>query len=367
MSTAKLRDLDWANYRDTYYYPTSPEAPRSEINRLQNVFCSYSIEPSNLFLSCSFTELPPEQAAVSHHFREPVLMLCITGFNAAHLLSHIISFVNFYSDLAREMPLLASQLRIAIPGEMQSLLPHIVDVFKRLLPSARLLLLQADTCYAFDLIILRRNTWFTWLEGWQKLKFVQTADTLTFADLSWVLQDFSDDLRPLMDLVKCVYEDNRHRFPVCEKIILFKLADGSFMQTPRRAIVLSEEAKSLAVESDFKFISPSQFTSLEEYLVTLYSARTVVFSYGGATCTNRFFLHPKASVLLVAHESYRDEWNPNPPGQEFFHICHSHICPVSQQRVLLHVPDTIDAAIMATIIQNAHAISEPPTGPNVTL
>jgi hypothetical protein len=356
-SVVRLHDLGWINHDGQYQYNAGPSAPIGEVNVLENVLASYSFDEHYL-LSLKLSEESPDNPKIDDKFEAPVLMFCLHVLNAAHMLSHVISFVNFYLAIARETPLALSGLRVAIPGEVHQRIPLVFEILQRLLPGATFVLLETNKSYLFRQLVLRRNTLFTALSNWGLLQWTLSFNVLTFKDLSWIRPEFfsSDDVSPLLNLTNNAYAQNQHRAALHEKIIVFKLASGAYMHTPQRAITLTTGAENLAVACGFKFVEPSSFDSTDEYLATMFAAQLVILSYGGSTCTNRFFLNPKANVLVVAHESYRSEWDPGPYGHDLFHICHSHVCPVSKQRVMLNIPDVIDETIMASIIENANAI-----------
>lgn len=351
---AQLEELSWKAHDNFYTYDTSRTARPFEIHSLENIRLYYEVKTS-LVLTYRLAGDDGEQGDSVHHFGFPVLMFCITGFNSAHTLSHVISFAEFYSRLSEEMPHVAREMRIGVPSEMQELIPHVYSVLRKLLPWARFICLEKEKVYSFKNLTMRRNSWFTALNKGRLLDAKQTLDLLSFEDLSWAKHSFSDDILPLLRLAKNIHDDNIHRYDSCEKIIVFKVADGSFMQTPHRALTLTDEARHFAADKGYKFLFPTAIESTEEYITKLHSAKIAIFSYGGPTCTNRFFLNRNASVLVVAHESYRGEWDVKHPEFDFPHIRQSHICPVLKQRFLLNVPDLIDIDEMRKIIDHAES------------
>ena len=74
----------------------------------------------------------------------------------------------------------------------------------------------------------------------------------------------------------------------------------------------------------------------------LYHAKTLIFSYGGPTCTNRFFCNPSATVIVLGHTHYRPEYEYKNDDAMYWHVRHSHLIPVNKQYFLLDFANSLD-------------------------
>ena len=111
-------------------------------------------------------------------------------------------------------------------------------------------------------------------------------------------------------------------------------------------------ARAIAEAAGFRFVSVSDFADISEYICTLRHADRIIISYGSTACTNRFFIAPQASVTVLAHRHYQQEYEWT---NDDWHVLHSHTFPVISQRVLLDFPNEIDEPTMRGLLDIAAA------------
>ena len=264
------------------------------------------------------------------------------------MLSEIISFSEFYNTINEPH-------RVAIPIALYRAVPFIFQVLKELCPGINLVMLDDKVIYRFRVLITRRNRWFNFIRHWEAIPFEQIHSKLIFEDLQSIGNDFIDDIRAVCNFSRRTYENSRHRIQSNNKYIMVKTVAADSLLTPQRALHITKEARDIALSQGYQFLSITDFEDLNEYVATLYSAKSIVLSYGAITCANRFFLSPDASVLLIANMAYKEEYEA---GNNFWHIRHSHLCPVKRQHVLLDFPNRIDVEQMLDLLSNASHLDE---------
>jgi hypothetical protein len=324
------------------------ETPKmGELSLIQNTVFRVTRQ-SNVILYMFADEQKADDKGFCDIVEEPVLFLMLSTVNSAHSICELISFLKFEADFN-------PKLKIAVNSIIVEHLPFLYKLLLLFLGVERIIIIYSDRNYFIREAWLRRETHFNYVINWTEVDFIQMNDVLTFNNLSSKLR-FVDDPEFLFDKVKIVYEQNRSNFELFDRVMLIKTADDKLTTTPSRAMNLSQALRLKLESAKIKVVSVDSFKSIEEYICTLYHATTFVTSYGGAACTNRFFLRPSCDVLLLANRKYEWEYHMVSPGGEFWHIRHSHLFPVERQRIILDQPDVLTDQCVDRILSMSAAL-----------
>jgi len=338
-----LEDLGWPENRGWFTYPFNlggHEPPVGEIHSFQGACVKIELVQNHSFLY-QISQKDETYIGKSHHtFSGSTVLFCSAGPNPGHFLSEIISFAEFYESLGRPT-------RVALPHSLQERLPFMYQLLKGLCPGIRIIPLSDKVPYNFEKLLTRRNRWFTYLKNWSDIPYAHNGSTLHFANLQDISATHSEPLDRLLSYVCNACSDNHHTIKRSKKLFIVKTTEDANSISPGRGLTIDIASKQLAVERGFEFISISEFKDHIEYVSTLRRATHVIFSYGAITCANRFFLSPSAVVVLLANSSYAGEYTI---GDSFWHIRHSHLCPVSSQSVIMDFPDSVNTRSMSIVL-----------------
>jgi hypothetical protein len=344
-----IESLEWEEIRGWRTYPFSRgqlSPPVGEIHAFDSAKVRITLVKNHSYLFQISQRDDSEVGSPDTVYDGTVLLFCTVCPNPGHLLSEIISFSEFYS-------MLGFPLRVAIPQSIKTRLPYMYQMLKGLCPGVRLIPLYDNQLYQFERLVTHRNRWFTFLKNWRDFDYFTINDVLRFKSLNAIAESHSDPLGRILGYVSSVYADNQHLVKHSRKLFVVKTSADSNSITPARGLAIDSRAMQLALENGFEFITIADFDDIEEYISTLRRATHVVFSYGAITCSNRFFLNTDAVVILLANLSYSSEYTS---GNEYWHIRHSHLCPVRSQSVILDFPDSVDEFAMQRILSEFDAI-----------
>lgn len=157
------------------------------------------------------------------------------------------------------------------------------------------------------------------------------------------------------EFVRSVYEEFTEKHTLSDKIIMLKCKEDDMNLSPERSMSALPEIHSQIKHSlGFTWYSVGNEKDWRRLLATLYHANMVIFSYGSIISTNKWFLNPNASVLLLCNESYHYEFDAIDPDYPFYFLnyiplnrdrywytWHTNLCPVKEQLNILHVPDQL--------------------------
>lgn len=338
-----LEDLGWLENRGWFTYPFNLgglEPSVGEVHSFQGSCVKIELIQNHSFLY-QISQEDETSIGKSHHmFSGSTVLFCSAGPNPGHFLSEIISFAEFYESL--EQP-----TRVALPHSLKEKLPFMYQLLKGLCPGIRIIPLSDKIQYRFEQLLTRRNRWFTYLRNWSDIPYAHNNSMLRFANLQDISATHSEPLDRLLNYVCNVYSDNHHTIKRSKKLFIVKTTDDANSISPGRGLTIDIASKQLAIERGFEFISISDFKDHIDYVSTLRRATHIVFSYGAITCANRFFLSPSAVVVLLANASYAGEYTI---GDSYWHIRHSHLCPVSSQSVIVDFPDIVKACSMSIVL-----------------
>jgi hypothetical protein len=344
-----IEDLGWHENRGWFTYPFNlgrHEPAVGEIHSFQGACVKIELIQNHSFLY-QISQKDETCIGKSHHtFGGRTVLFCSVNPNPGHFLSEIISFAEFYNSLGQPT-------RVALPHALQEKLPFMYQVLRDLCPGIRLIPLGNKIQYRFEQLLTRRNRWFTYLRNWSDIPYVQCKSMLHFANLQDISGFHTDPLDRLLNYVCNIYSDNHHAVKRSKKLFIVKTTEDCNSISPGRGLTIDIASKQLAMERGFEFISISEFKDHIEYVSTLRRATHIVFSYGAITCANRFFLSPSAAVVLLANLSYAGEYTI---GDSYWHIRHSHLCPVSSQSVIMDFPDIVTECSMRIVLDEIDRI-----------
>ena len=332
-----ISQTGWPCDDNSYLYPIKPmEAPRPEdLKIVSNIHVQISLVLSGLSLTYRVRPLETAFPKARHYFSGRTALFLTNGLNSGHFLSDVVSFANFYREHLHDE-------RIAISEDLIERVPFIFSLFKYILPNARFIPLKRDIFYSFEQVIFRKNHWFIFMTNWEEIEYAQEGDYLHFCNLTDHANAFSSSTAVLNEIVGNIYADNAHRYERHEKIALLKASGDISAQSPGRGLSLTAEAREAAQQHGLLLLDIKGFSTVEEYICTLRSAKKVLLSYGSTTCTNRFFVDPDAHVVVVGHEAYKSEYQRRGADGKYSHIRHSHLCPVRSQGFYLGFPDLVN-------------------------
>lgn len=338
ITSVDVSQAGWLCDDDSYLYPIKPmEAPRPEdLKIVSNIHVQISLVLPGLSLTYRVRPLETASPKATYDFHGRTALFLTNGLNSGHFLSDIVSFANFYRDYLHDE-------RIAISEDLVERVPFIFSLFRYILPNARFVPLKRDVSYSFEQVIFRKNHWFIFMKNWEEIEYAEKGDYLHFRDLEDHANVFSSSTTALNELVRSIYADNAHRYERHEKIALLKASGDISAQSPGRGLSLTGEARETAQQHGLLLLDIKNFSTIEEYICTLRSAKKVLLSYGSTTCTNRFFLNPDAHVVVVGHEAYKSEYERRGVDGKYSHIRHSHLCPVRSQGFCLGFPDLVNS------------------------
>lgn len=302
-----------------------------QVERVANTMLQYRCSQSNVATT----------AMVEETIDEPMVMLCISGLNAGHALSEIMSFMAYYERL--DIP-----LRVGVSGVVRDRLPLIFQLLGELLPAGRLFVLEDGRVYLCTRLAMRRNRWFISVRNWKAISYQKRENIMYFEDIRQIKNDFTDPTANFLRRVGEIYAAHHQKYDLNRKIILIKSSDDPLACSPTRSMYVFPEARAMAERAGFRFVSVSDFADINEYICTLHHAEKIIVSYGSTTCTNRFFVNSNATVTVLAHLHYQNEYCAT---DDDWHVLHSHTFPVSKQYVILDHPNEIDEVAMETLLR----------------
>ena len=277
---------------------------------------------------------------------EPIFIMTLSTSNAAHSLCELMSFIGFYLGSG-------SNLKIGVNTIIEERLPFIYQILGLFVRADRIIRLDAAAKYRIRRGWLRRNSHFNPVINWNEIPFRKTGDLLVFEDLGRDRLRFLDDPRRLFEKSDEIFHRNETRINKHDRIMLVKTMGEPSSTTPSRGTTLGEAARCRVEAAGIEVFSVNDFADIYQYIYTLRSAKLFITSYGGAACTNRFFLSPDAQVILLANKSYKWEYDYPVPDGEYWHIRHSHLFPVKRQTVILDHDDDITLESIERIIKLA--------------
>lgn len=343
-----LEDLSWKRDGVWSTYPfnfgsVSPEI--GEMNVINEAAIQYSyIDSVQHFLYRTSQSITASISNDKHEsIDEPIIIFCASGINPGHLLSEMISFVNFYLKLGM-------QYRVAISVEFVLKSRYLYELLKKMLPLVKILILDSNKIYFFKKIIFRRNRWFIATSDWQAIEYKRQDNLIALGDLRRL--GFNDDLMNINKCVENIYINNHSRYELKKNIFLIKTNNDVNLSSAHRAMFISDSIRDQIEVDGYDLLKINDFEDIIEYICRIYHAENIVTSYGAIACANRFFVNPEANVLVLAHTHYEKEYMFKP---DLWHPLHSHTFPVRNQNILLNYPNEITLTGL-TVISDALAV-----------
>lgn len=331
-----------------FNYTSAPKPMLGEINLVRDAVIAF--EKTDHFIHYLVADEGIDLSTdIVRPIEHPILILALSTSNSAHSLSELISFLNFYVENNLD-------IKIGVNSFIVEDLPFIFQLFELFLPADRVVLLNARYKYRVGEVLFRRNNHFNYLKIWNNIPYSKVDNCLTFQDMQYTRHDYLDDPSLIMEMCEKIYKAASAKYPLYERVMLAKVRNpDESMTTPDRAMTFDASAKAQLEMAGIKFLQIQEFANIQHYLATLYGAKVFVTSYGGAACTNRFFLNPNASVVLLGNNQYKWEYEYPSDDGEYCHLRRSHLFPVKRQTVLLYHNDIATEADINRIIRLADA------------
>jgi hypothetical protein len=276
---------------------------------------------------------------------EDATFLLISTNNSAHSISEIISFINYYKNNN-------SNNIVVISDYVLNFLPLLYDLIKLFIDNDKIIVLNNNTIYKFNKLITYRNYHFNYIKDWGAVKFSKNDNIIKFEDINYIKYNFSLDTLFLFDKIEEIYKKHKNDFELFENIMLIKTTNDINSATLERSILYpNKNIMDIINQNNIQFLSISYFKNIIHFICILYHAKNVIFSYGGPCCTNRYFCNPQANVIVLGNLHYKHEYEFNNDSQNYWHIRHSHLCPVKMQYFLLHFENELNENNINKILQ----------------
>lgn len=322
---------EWETYK--FNFNGAPEPIQLELSLVRD--CYFECSLNQHIISYSFA--PASRVKVDRPFTiidEPVILVALSTTNSAHSICELLSFLNFY---LRE----GLQEKVAISTIVRDKLKFLFQLLHLYIPAERIILLNENETYRLRETWVRRNQHFCYLTNWSNIEYERVENTLVFENLERTVPFYSEDISIFLSKSAELYQATKDILPMYKKIMLAKLSTDPNMTTPGRALVIDDQVMRVLKAGGIQLVSVSDFKDITQYIATLFGADKFVTSYGGAACTNRFFLNPNSEVVLIGNMQYAWEYEyPSDMGEQW-HLRHSHLFPVRRQTVLLYHNDRV--------------------------
>jgi hypothetical protein len=267
---------------------------------------------------------------------KPITLLLISTTNTAHSLCEIIDFIQYYKDNSDRIG------TIGISETVKTSMPFLFELIGLFIPTEKMLLLEDAILYKCSTLVTYRLHHFNFLTHWDSYTFLKEningKDTLTFGPLVNPFE-FVCNTDFLFEKVRSIYSEHHHRFKLYDKIMLIKTDKDPNLTTSNRCLEYPKDSILEKLQlNDIHFLNIYDLKSIEEYICVLYHAKTIITSYGGPTCTNRFFFNQEATVIVLANNHYKAEYNV----ENYWHVRCTHLIPVNKQIFILDFENYLD-------------------------
>jgi hypothetical protein len=324
----------WRSYK--FNFNGAPEPLESELNLIRDCFFKTSLQQhiiSYSFAPIGSLKMEPDYVVID----EPVVLVALSTTNSAHSISELLSFLNFYLRAGL-------QEKVAISAIVRDKLKFLYQLLHLFIPADRIILLNDNETYRLRETWVRRNQHFCYLKSWNSIEYERHENTLVFDNLGYTVPFYSEDISIFLSKSAELYQAAKDIFPIYKKVMLAKLSTDPNMTTPGRALIIDGQVMRVLEAGGIKLVSIGDFKEITQYIATLFGAEKFVTSYGGAACTNRFFLNPSSEVVLIGNKQYAWEYEYPSDMGEHWHLRHSHLFPVKKQTVLLYHNDRVTEA-----------------------
>lgn len=283
----------------------------------------------------------PKPFTICHSIKSKLFCM-ISTTNPAHTFSEIMSCIQYY----KKQP----GIMIAFSEHIQRYLPHLYELLLLFIPESNVELLLDDHIYYMEDVTLYNPHHFNYVINWSNFPFVMQENRLIFKDLLPIIDTMLIPMKEFQRKMEEIYNTHHSNYLLYDNIMLLKF-DSENSTTPDRGFSnLSIEVSELLKKHQIQRINPSQFKNIYEYICVLYHAKNVYFSYGGPCCTNRFFVNPMANVYVLTCKTYQQEYEYNNQNKHYWHVRHSHLCPVPLQVFFLNMNKDITLDEMNKVI-----------------
>jgi hypothetical protein len=151
------------------------------------------------------------------------------------------------------------------------------------------------------------------------------------------------------EYIKDVYDRYHHLYELYRRVILIKSTLDTHVTTPSRSIVLDPMfIPRLEEKLQAKFILVHDITSIRHLICILYHARWFMGSYGASFYTNRLFLHPDATAVILGNQAYQSEFR-DANGEINTHFCYF-ISDIRRHIFVFDFPDTLNEETVEDLV-----------------
>ncbi|GJD74575.1 hypothetical protein [Methylobacterium goesingense] len=327
-----------------FNFNADPSKPSwGEVNILQNY--SVRTKQNTHIIDYFFKKLrTPNLQDANKKNETAIFLLMISTTNSGHAVSEIISFINFYKGNNLDC-------QVGVSAVFVDALPYMFQLLQQFLEKDKIMVLEENEEYIFSKIVTRRNTHMNLVSNFNNIPYVRSGNILVFNHLKEMRDMFIDDPSIIINKSEEIFNRNSSFTNNNNIVMLIKTRSEHAMTTPGRAMDVSpnliERIKLLGI----KICSISDFKNVEEYIATIYSAKTLIVSYGSTACTNRFFCNPNAHVILLANLHYKWEYDYPSDAGEFWHTRHSHLFTAEKQTVIIDHNNTIEESDLDRIMR----------------
>lgn len=269
----------------------------------------------------------PDPLTVCHPKSKLLCMISTT--NPAHMFSEMMSCIQYYKTQPGTI--------FAFPQHIQMYLPHLYELLLLFIPESNVELFLDNRNYDVEGMTLYTPHHFNYVDNWKQIPYIMQENRLIFNNLFSIIDTMLIPMKEFQCKMEEIYKTHHSNYILYDNIMLLKF-DSENATTPERGFSdLSVEVSDLLDKHQIHRINPSQFKNIYEYICVLYHAKNVYFSYGGPCCTNRFFVNPTAHVYVLACKTYEFEYEYNNQNKQYWHVRHSHLCPVRLQIFFLNI------------------------------
>jgi hypothetical protein len=327
----------------TFNYITTQDSSKwGDKKELNNIFIK--IEKVQHFLvyyiDDTYDKFHNKQTIISN---KKMVICLISTTNTAHSICEIISFIEFYTTTN-------CTYDVIINEDVKTFMPFMYQFLLLFIPENKIFLLSHNKLYKFSSILMYNCHHFIYTKNWGAIPFVKDNNNLYFEHLESIQKTFSVDSQFVFKKIEDIYNNYKEQYTLYDKIMIVKF-DTEKSTTPDRGFFkLSNETSEFIEQNNIKIVFINNFKNIYEYICVLYHAKKVIFSYGGPCCTNRFFVNPAAEVIVLACKTYEHEYEYNNGAQDYWHVRHSHLCPVKKQTFVLGVDKNLQLSTLQSIL-----------------
>jgi hypothetical protein len=162
-------------------------------------------------------------------------------------------------------------------------------------------LIEEETLYKCENMYIPTYCWFYY--GYIN----HIYDSIHHTRIFYPISNNNPSEKQFYSFIDSIYEKYHMNYKKLDNICILKSQLSTDSTTPFRSMFLSKEVLNLLKKHNYILLFPHEIKDIIEYICILKSAKSVITSYGGAQCTNRFFF-TNANVKVICNQHYEDEY-----------------------------------------------------------